>query len=165
MKSIDYWLDKLELEPHPEGGYFKEIYRSEDIIKKSALKDRFGGDRVYYTSIYFLITSDNHSKFHKVMADELWHFLYGSPIKMHFIDKHGRDYIVNLGIDLENGEQPTFAVPHETWMAAEVTEKDSYALVGCTTAPGFEFDDFVMADKKDLIKKYPELKDIINKFT
>ncbi len=165
MKDEKYWINHLDLLPHPEGGYFKEVYRSQEILNQSALDERFKGNRVYYTSIYFLITSNNPSKFHKVMADELWHFLYGNKIKMHFIDRNGNYYTVKLGLDIENGESPTHLVPHNTWMAAEIISDDSYGLVGCTTAPGFEFDDFIMADRSKLSDNYPDLKSIIHKYT
>jgi predicted cupin superfamily sugar epimerase len=165
MKTKEYWIKILNLKPHPEGGFYNEIYRSDEFIKKQCLDERFKGDRVFYTSIHFLIDNDNISKFHKVMADEIWHFHTGSALRLHFIDQNGIYESVKIGLNAENGEKLTHTVKHQTWMAAEVINKQDYSLVGCTTAPGFEFEDFVMADRNELFNLSPNNKRIIEIFT
>lgn len=164
MKSIEYWKNKLNLEDHPEGGFFSEFYRSQGFIPKEVLPERFSDKRNYSTAIYFLITSTNNSKFHKINADEMWHFYYGSPVKIHLIDLDGNYSYELLGLDLDKGQLPAVVIPHQTWMAAETIDDDSYSLVGCTSAPGFDYADFVMATKNELLELNSEIKDIIQKF-
>lgn len=165
MKDKKHWIDKLNLSEHIEGGFFREVYRSHDVLQKSSLPERFKGDRVLSTSIYYLVTGKNPSKFHKVMADEIWHFFYGSSLRIHLIDKAGKYDVLKLGLNIDLGEEPTVVVPHQVWMAAEVVDAESYGLVGCTTAPGFEYEDFIMADIEDLLNIAPEKSDLILKFT
>lgn len=158
-----YWKNKLGLREHPEGGFFKEVYKSDGVIKKESLPARYSGDRHYSTSIYFLITSDNFSAFHKIKSDETWHFYYGSPLNLHILDKPGNYSLIKLGSNPENGEIFQFTVNNGDWFAAEVGENDSYSLAGCTVSPGFDYNDFELGKKNELIKLYPEHSEIIIK--
>ena len=158
------WINKLNLSKHPEGGYFSEIYRSGELIDSNALPERYSGDRCFSTSIYFMITDSSPSKFHKILSDEIWHFHDGAGLIIHLIDKEGNYSTVNLGRDICK-EKPQAVIPHGTWMAAEVNGKENFSLIGCTSAPGFEFDDFQMADRKDLIDISPDNEELINKLT
>ncbi|MEM6719032.1 MAG: cupin domain-containing protein [Bacteroidota bacterium] len=163
--QIQQLVESLQLLPHPEGGFYKEVYRSEKLIAKNALPDDFSGDRSYCTSIYFLLTSENFSAFHRIKQDEIWHFYEGSSLSVHVIDAEGNYTEHKVGMDFSKGEQPQLVVPAGCWFASSVTEKDSYAFVGCTVAPGFDFDDFELANRKELQAAYPTHAAIIYRLT
>lgn len=165
MNSFNYWIEKLNLQPHPEGGYFAEVYKSDEFINKENLPKRYSRPRAYSTSIYFLITSENFSSFHRIKSDETWHFYYGSAIKLHIIDEKGSYFIIKLGNNLDNEEVFQFTIKRGVWFAAEVINADSYSLIGCTVSPGFDYDDFELGKRKMLIKEYPEYELIIKKLT
>ena len=158
-------IEQLGLQEHPEGGYFKETYRSNGIISNDELGDKFVGDRNQCTGIYFLLTSEKFSAFHKVNQDEMWHYYKGSPIKLHTITSDGSYSFVMIGNDFSSGETPQHVVKGGDWFAAEVIDKDAYCLVGCTVAPGFDFADFTLPKRDDLIDMFPEHKTIISKLT
>lgn len=155
----------LNLVPHPEGGFFRETYRSEGIIPVDSMKAGFSGDRNYSTAIYFLLTADNFSAFHRVRQDEFWHFHQGSPIELHMLTEDGNHSSVQISNALEMGHIPQFVVPGGNWFAAEVRGKDNFALVSCTVSPGFDFDDFELATRAGLIADYPEHSELITRFT
>ncbi len=158
-------INKLELQEHPEGGYFKETYRSPGVIPNNVLSTNFKGDRNESTAIYFLLTSEKFSAFHKINQDEAWHFYKGAPLKLHIISKEGNYSFIMIGNDLENGEVPQYIVKGGDWFAAEVLQKDAYTLVGCTVAPGFDFADFVLPKREEMINLFPTHKEIITKLT
>lgn len=157
-------VTKLNMLPHPEGGYYKEEYRSEGIIP-NALLPHFNGDRNYCTSIYFLLTSDNFSGFHRIKQDEVWHFYSGAPLAVHVIDLNGNYTKHLIGMDIENGYFPQLTVPANCWFASSVETENSYSFVGCTVAPGFDFKDFELAIQNELTAIYPQHKVIISKLT
>ncbi|AXG70985.1 hypothetical protein KORDIASMS9_03240 [Kordia sp. SMS9] len=163
--AINKLVQNLQLLPHPEGGFYKEVYRSKTMIPKEALPANFSGDRSYCTSIYFLLTSENFSAFHRIKQDEIWHFYGGSSLSVHVMDASGTYTEYKVGMDFDNGEQPQLVVPAGCWFASSVAKKDSYAFVGCTVAPGFDFDDFELADRAALQEEYPQHSDIIHKLT
>lgn len=158
-------IEHLHLSPHPEGGYYREVYRSKGIVPHAALKNAFDGDRNYCTSIYFLLTSDNFSAFHRLKQDEVWHFYAGSPLYIHVINPDGTYQRNELGLDLTTGIAPQFVVPAGRWFASSVKEPNSFSLVGCTVAPGFDFADFEMADRNELMVEYPQHSQIITELT
>lgn len=155
-------VEQLNMLPHPEGGYYKEEYRSKDIISNLP---NFSGDRNYCTSIYFLLTSANFSGFHRIKQDEIWHFYSGSPLAVHVIDLDGNYTKHIIGMNIENNQFPQLTVPANCWFASSVENEDSYSFVGCTVAPGFDFDDFELAKREDLIKEYPQHEELITKLT
>lgn len=165
MNTVQKIIDKLKLQPHPEGGYFRETYRSAGFISEDSLSSEFIGDRNYSTCIYFLLTSETFSAFHRINQDEIWHFYKGSPLKLHMISEEGIYSYVTIGNNFEKGELPQFVVPAKCWFAAEVVNKNSFTLSGCTVSPGFDFRDFEMPKRKDLISKFPHYQTIITKFT
>ena len=165
MKNADYWIERLELQPHPEGGYFKETYRSNEVILEHALPERFKGRRVFSTCIYFLLLPNEYSAFHSIQQDEVWHFYAGSPLTIHIIDQQGHYSALKLGNDFEKGESFQTVVPAGCWFAASVDNASECALTGCTVAPGFDFADFEMADRKKLIALYPDHREIIERYT
>ena len=163
--EIKQLVKSLALLPHPEGGFYKEVYRSNQVIAQEVLPDDFSGDRSYCTSIYFVLTSDNFSAFHRIKQDEIWHFYGGSCLSVHVIDASGAYTEHKLGMNLTQGERPQLVVPGGCWFASSVPAKNSYAFVGCTVAPGFEFDDFELAERTVLQKAYPKYSEIIHKLT
>ena len=165
MDRIKELINSLELTKHPEGGFYKETYRSEGKIQQSVLSDKFSGDRNYSTGIYFLLTSDNFSAFHRIKQDEMWHFYEGSPLVVHMIDPQGNYSFQKIGLALEDEQVPQYVVPKGIWFASEVLDSDSYSFVGCTVSPGFDFDDFELADKKLLSDEFPKHLQIIDRLT
>ncbi len=165
VEVVNQIIEKLKLAEHPEGGYYKEVYRSEMLISNKELGKSFNGDRNVSTSIYFLLTSDTFSAFHKIKQDELWHFYKGTAIEIHIIHLDGKYERKIVGTDLLNHEVPQVVIPANTWFAAKVIQDDSYGLVGCTVAPGFDFRDFELANTLDLRAAFPEYSELIQKFT
>ena len=164
--NIDKIIKELKLEPHPEGGYFRETYRSEGKINNNnSLEKNYTGNRNYSTCIYFLLTSDNFSALHRIKQDEIWHFYDGSPIKLHTISESGVHETHIIGNNLSKGEIPQFVVPGGFWFGAEVIDQNSYSLVGCTVSPGFSFEDFELKSEKELTSLFPNQKEIISKLT
>lgn len=165
IKEVNDIIERLNLIPHPEGGFYKETYRSEGSITNSNLDANFIGNRNYCTGIYFLLTSENFSAFHKINQDEMWHFYKGSPIRIHVISSEGVYFNVVVGNNFENAEIPQFVVKAQDWFAAEVVDKNSFSLVGCTVSPGFDFRDFKMPLREELLQLFPEQHKIITRFT
>lgn len=164
MSQIERIIETLQLSPHPEGGYFRETYRSVGVIEKEGLSDSYTGARNFSTGIYFLLTSDTFSAFHKIHQDEMWHFYDGGCIRLHMITPDGMHSEIRIGRDLENGELPQFVVPGGYWFAAEVAY-GSFALAGCTVAPGFDFADFTMPSRSELMDQFPQHETIIQRLT
>ena len=163
MRNAEYWIKHLNLLPHQEGGYFKEVYRSVEEIKRSSLPDRFPGDRAFSTSIYFLLEKGDFSAFHKIKSDELWHFYDGAPISIHVINDNGILTTYKLGLSPENKIMPQVTIFANQWFAAE--SLGDFSLVGCTVSPGFDFNDFEIAERNNLINLHKEHKKIIEQFT
>jgi len=165
MNDAQYWIDKLDLEPHIEGGYFKETYRSVENIDKHALPERFNGDHSFCTAIYFLLHSNDFSAFHRIKQDELWHFYMGDPLIIHIIDWQGNYLQKKLGMNLDNGEVFQAMVTHGSWFGARLKARGSFALVDCTVAPGFDFADLEIAERDVLVNLFPEHRQIIEQLT
>jgi len=157
--------NKFQMLPHPEGGYFKEMYRSDEEIIQEHLPDRYVGKRKFSTAIYFMLAGEQFSALHRIKSDEMWHFYTGSSLTVYVIDETGNLSEIKLGTDFEKGEIPQAVVKRNCWFGAKINEKDSYSLVGCTVAPGFHFDDFEMGDRKKLIELFPQHKEVIVKLT
>jgi uncharacterized protein len=161
--TADFWIKNLQLLPHPEGGYFREVFRSPETISAGALPERYKSEHSFATSIYFLLKSDQISTFHRLKSDEIWYFYDGSPITVYIIDKEGKLSQNIVGRNILNNEQLQLVIPHECWFAAKVVRKDSYTLVGCNVAPGFDFNDFELAEKSELIECFPQHQELISK--
>jgi len=162
-QKAKYYIQKLQLEKHPEGGYFREVYRSGEIISIDAPKKNF--KRNVSTSIYFLLEGTQISKFHRLKSDELWHFYDGGSVKVYVIDEKGKLTEIILGKKIKEGEVFQTVIKNNNWFAAEVINKRSFALIGCTVSPGFDFSDFELANRKYLLETFPKHKSIISKFT
>lgn len=159
MKSAEHWIKTLNLQPHPEGGYFSETYRATEHIAHNALPPRFSGSRVFSTAIYFLLTSTTISAFHRIQSDELWFFHAGNPLTIHTLSPNGQHHPHIIGPD----GPFQIAVPTGHWFGAEVTQ--DHALVSCTVAPGFDFADFELANRQTLIAQYPQHHALITRLT
>ena len=162
IKAIKY-IKQLGLKKHPEGGYFKEVYRSGEIILPKHLPNRFKTSRNFSTSIYFLLEGKHFSAFHLLQSDEIWHFYDGSPVIVYVIDKRGNLILKKIGRGKDCDFQ--FAIKRNNWFAAELADKKSFALFGCTVSPGFEFDDFKLGEREQLRGKFPKHKSLINRLT
>ncbi len=165
LKSFDYWIEKLQLQPHPEGGYFNEIYRSAETVSSDSLPERYNTEHSFSTSIYFLLKSGQCSKFHRLQSDEIWHFYYGSPVRLYQISPEGNYSELLLGNDPEKRHDLQLVIKAGSWFAAEPVERESYSLVGCTVAPGFDFNDFELGNREQLLKLFPVHKEIIEKLS
>jgi hypothetical protein len=164
-KNAKYWIEKLRLEAHPEGGYFRQNYRSDVIIAREALPAGFAGARAASTAIYFLLQGQGFSAFHRLRSDELWHFYAGARVVVHVIDPQGRYSSIRLGNDPEAGETLQAVVRAGSWFGSHVADWKSFALVGCTVAPGFDFADFEMGKRVELVREYPQHREIIEQLT
>lgn len=165
LKKVKYYIKNLGLKKHPEGGYFNEVYRSSEIIKKVNLPKRFNGNRNYSTSIYFLLDEENISHLHKIKSDEIWHFYGGSAIRIYTIKNNGELNTDLLGRNISKGEQLQVIIKKGNCFCAEVVDKNKFGLVGCTVSPGFDFEDFTLGKRDNLLKKFPKHKKIIKRFT
>lgn len=154
------WAEKLQLEPHVEGGYFREIYESNQRIKEA---DR--EERKLYTSIYFLLEHLNPSHFHRLTVDEIWYFHAGNPLTIHMIHPNGRYETIELGIDLPNGPLLQYRVPAGVIFGSSVEVIDGFSVVSCMCGPGFTYEDFKLFPRNELLDKYPEHRKIIERLT
>lgn len=167
-KTAEQWIDALKLVPLPEeGGWYNEVYRSDETIQQAALPARFAGERCFATSIYYLLKSDEFSAFHRIQQEEIWHFYEGSPLIVHEIDLSGNYTAHRLGRDFDAGERFQLTIPRGHLFASSVIEsaRDSFSLVACSVSPGFEFIDFEAPKREVLLKAYPQHADIIQKLT
>jgi hypothetical protein len=165
MLTSQYWIEQLNLKPHPEGGFFRQTYRAPLVIEQSALPPAFRGPRSASTAIYFLLAGEQFSALHRLAADEVWHFYAGAALLVHSIDLHGNRNVIKLGQNLEAGEQFQCVVPAGHWFGSHLEQPHTYALVGCTVAPGFDFADFELAERSGLIAQYPQHRDLIDRLT
>jgi predicted cupin superfamily sugar epimerase len=148
-QSASYWIKHLALQPHPEGGYYKEIFRSVQRVLRQ------GNDSVNQacTSIYYLLEGTDYSGFHRLLSDEIWYFHKGVPLSLHLIDENGQHQAVELSDDVSGNL--SIAIPGGIWFAAEIPSKNGFTLASCAVAPGFDFGEFEMAKKTEITKTYP----------
>ncbi|OGQ17885.1 MAG: hypothetical protein A3B70_02680 [Deltaproteobacteria bacterium RIFCSPHIGHO2_02_FULL_40_11] len=166
MKNYEKIIKTLGLEPHPEGGYFKETYRSDLLISKEGLKNIYSGSRCASTFAYFILTNDQPKSFlHQLKSDEMFHLYDGGPLDVLLLYPNGDGAIQTLGKDLEKGERPQTLIPKGTWFGALLNRSASYALIGCTVSPGFEFEDFTLEVPEDLKAKYSDFSEMIESLT
>jgi predicted cupin superfamily sugar epimerase len=164
-KNAQYWIDRLELSPHPEGGHYRQTYKSDLTIVRSALPTGFNGDLAASTAIYFLLDGRNFSAFHRIASDELWHFYAGRTLVVYVIDPEGHAHELLLGHRPEAEEVFQAVVKAGCWFAARLKDEAGFALVGCTVAPGFDFADFELATRSQLIQDYPAHQQLIVELT
>ena len=158
MKAKDI-IEQLQLIPHPEGGYYRQTYRSEKNIIVSE-----GINRHLSTAIYYLLEDNDRSHFHRIKSDELWFFHTGEPLEIISIINNKLSTII-LGNDLTKGESPQALIPANTWFGARLKNGTGFSLVSCTVAPGFDFADFELAKREELVTQFPHLKEVVEMFT
>lgn len=163
-------IKKFNLLPHPEGGYYKETYRSAGFFETAA--QQFPNNRNYCTAIYFLIEPGNFSALHRIKSDEIWHFYEGDALEVIEIDLQGNLIYTHVGSDILNGQQYQYMVKAGHWFGSRVLKNTTtikpsagFSFVGCTVSPGFDFNDFEMASREELTKQYPEHAQIILELT
>ena len=159
------WVAALGLQPHPEGGHFRETYRSPEALAATALPGRFGASRALSTAIYYLLKAGDHSRLHRLLADEVWHLYEGGPLHLHMITVSGDYRRLTLGRDVDRGETYQCVVPNGCWFGAEPGEGAAFVLVGCTVAPGFDFADFEMGTRGALLAAFPQHRELVMRFT
>jgi uncharacterized protein len=163
--TVEQLVRRLQLARHPEGGWFRESYRSSQVVSATSLPERFGGVRSYCTSIYFLLERGDISALHRIKSDEIWHFYAGATLTVQVITPEGAHLEMRLGSDLASGASFQAVVPAGCWFGAEVSGTGDYSLVGCTVAPGFDFADFEMGERDELLRHYPAHAEMIRRLT
>jgi uncharacterized protein len=163
--TAGYWIEKLQLTTHIEGGAFREVYRSAITAPVDILPDTFTGHRNFCTSIYFLLQQGQFSAFHRISSDEIWHFYYGDTLIVYEIDARGALTEHRLGSNFEAGESFQCVIAAGNWFASAVAPDAEYALVGCTVSPGFDFTDFELAKADELAKTFPQHEQLIRRLS
>ena len=154
-------IESFKLIQHPEGGWYRENYRSGEEIEATGLPERFGNKRSLSTAIYFLLEAGNFSAFHRIKSDECWHFYAGDPLEVLILAEENNLQVITLGNNPEAGELFQYVVPAGCWFASRPAAGSSFSFVGCTVSPGFDFDDFELASASILSREYPAQQEII----
>lgn len=157
--TAQYFIDKLDMQKHVEGGYYKESLVSPENI---TTEDR--GERKLWTSIYFLLETGDVSHFHRLKSDEVWYYHSGSPLTIYMLSPEGELTTHQLGLDIEKGQLPQVVVP-KNYIFGSAQNEEGYALVGCMVAPGFDFSDFELFTREKLLSQYKQHEEIIIKLT
>ena len=158
-------IEKLDLKPHPEGGFYRETWRSQETIPAGGLPERYGGTRSLGTAIYYLLTADTFSSFHRLKSDEVFHFYAGDPVRMVNIHPDSGRQVIILGPDIERGQVFQHVVRRGIWQGACLSEGGSWALMGCTVAPGFDFMDYEQGARDELLEQFPGCEEDILRLT
>jgi predicted cupin superfamily sugar epimerase len=159
-------IEHLNLQPHPaEGGWFNETYRSSEQLQPGQLPERYSGTRSISTCIYYMLTPDTFSAMHRLASDEIFHFYLGDPVEMLQISPDGNHEIITIGSDLFNGMEPQVVVPAGYWQGSRLKPGGSFALLGTTVAPGFDFIDFDDGTREELTAIYPACAEMITALT
>ena len=153
----------FDMAPHPEGGFYRETYRSAGSIPAEALP-AFSGARSYSTAILFLLRQGEVSRLHRIRQDELWHFYLGDPLRLVMISPEGRQAEVVLGQDVTRGQLLQWAVPAGYWFGETPAPGSAFSLVGCTVAPGFDFADFELGERETLQRLFPDARELVERF-
>lgn len=156
MNKVQEYIEQLKLISHPEGGYYASTYKSGEVVSAACLPERFKGERVFSTAIFFLLEGFQYSAFHRIKSDELWHYYDGCALNIYVIHPTGEGVILKLGSDLEKGESFQQLVPAGCWFASKPVMRDGFTLAGCTVSPGFDFADLEMAQKSILLSLFPQ---------
>jgi len=164
-RDAEFYINELQLKKHVEGGYYLETYRSAIELPRQSLSRNFAGSRSASTCIYFLLELGQFSAFHKISSDEIWHFYDGDPLDIFEIGEDGNLVTHKLGRDISNGERLQVVIPAGRWFGSRVAGSGTFSLVGCTVAPGFDFADFILADRHKLTTLYPALHALIAEMT
>ncbi|HEV3119313.1 MAG TPA: cupin domain-containing protein [Gemmataceae bacterium] len=166
MISAQDLIAALGLKPLlPEGGYYRETYRSEDELPAGAVAGRFRQGRAVASAIYYLLTADTFSALHRLPADEIYHFYLGDPVVMLQLLPSDEGRFSTLGTEVLRGQSPQVIVPAGTWQGSYLVPGGNFALLGATMAPAFDFSDYEPADRDELLARYPAFADEIARLT
>lgn len=154
MKTAKAMIEAHDLQPHPEGGFYRETFRS-NITVQTAFGPRSAG-----TAILYLLSGTDVSRFHRIDADEIWHFHEGCPLAIHSLLPEGA-----AKVDYLSPNNPQVVVKAGVWFGAELLSLQSYGLAGCTVSPGFEFSGFELADRATLMAGWPNVHEVIARLT
>jgi predicted cupin superfamily sugar epimerase len=157
LRTAAQWITTLNLQPHPEGGFYREVFRSEQSVRR----ENSAETKQACTSIYYLLEGNDFSGFHRLKSDELWYFHKGSPLLIHVINEQG-EYSTHELSDTETGSL-SVAIKANLWFASEIPSKTDFALVSCAVAPGFDFSEFEMAKKAQMTTQYPQHSALLNR--
>ena len=164
-RNAGYWINKLNMAEHPEGGCFAPVFRASEQIGREGLPNRFTGNRAIVSSIYYLLEKGRFSAFHRLKSVEIWSFFEGGPLTIHILDPHGDLTEKKLGRNFNKGESFHVAIEAGNWFAAEQRGPGEFSLVGCTVAPGFDYEDMEVAGRAKLLARYPQHQEIIERLT
>ncbi len=164
-EQVEQLIQALQLRPHPEGGFFRETYRSTEQLHSNALSDRYVGPRAVSTCIYYMLTRISFSVMHRVASDEIYHFYTGQALEMLLLYPSGKSEVVIIGSDVSAGQVPQFVIPNGVWQGSRVAGAGEFALVGATVAPGFDFADFEEGSYEQLAGQFPERADLLRALT
>lgn len=156
-KEAAMLVRKLVLEKHPEGGYFKQTYRSDTIVNIEG----YDGQRNISTAIYYMLVGEQFSAFHRIRSDEIWHYYAGGPIILYAIDNESKLSRTKIG----KSGMPQAVIKAGTWFAAALESRKSYCLLGCTVSPGFDYRDWERGKRDELASMYPKHKKLIDRYT
>ena len=160
--TIDELKTWLHLQPLlPEGGFFAETYRADEVSPAEALPERYGAPRAYGTAIYYLLTPETFSALHRLRSDEIYHFYLGDPVELFQLLPDGTGRVVRLGTALAQGERPQTMVLHGVWQGSRLAPGGQWALLGTTVAPGFDPADFEAGEREALLAAYPAFREWI----
>ena len=153
MQTLNSLVEGLSLLPHPEGGFYREMYRSPTIVRADGSEQKSA-----YTSIYYLLASEDFSSWHRIKSDETWYFHSGCDVIIYFFDENKELQTIQLGLDSQCLQA---TIPANTWFAAKPISQNSFCLVSCAVAPGFEFEDFEIGQRDSLLKEFDRSLDSI----
>lgn len=162
-RTAEEWAEALELRPHPEGGWYRETWRAKETIPRDSLPNGFGGDRSAGTCIYFLLRGEHPSRLHRIASDEIWHWYQGSPISVHVFLDDGSHREIVLGPDIASGQAFQAVVPAGAWFGA--MSRGEWSLCGCTVSPGFDFADFQLATRLEMLGRFPGHRELVELLT
>lgn len=168
MLTAKELIEHLKLEPLPvEGGYFRQTYRSDETLARSALPGRYPSERVFGTAIYYLLSDepDCFSALHRLPTEELYHFYLGDPVELLLLHADGRTERVVLGAEIFGAQQVQFVVPRGVWQGSRLIQGRRWALLGTTMAPGYDPSDFEGGEREALIQRYPQEAELIRALT
>lgn len=165
MQNADYYISRLQMTAHPEGGHYKEVYRSPEHITDAEVSFTYQETRPLATSIYFLLRSGEVSHFHRLVQDELWYYHAGSPLTVSVIHPDGSYQEHHIGPNLDAGQSLQAIIPGGSIFGSWAHQPDTFSLVGCMVTPGFDFRDFELFTTSQLLAQYPAHESIIRKLT
>ena len=158
-------IEKLDLKPHREGGFYAESWRAPERLAVNALPPRYSGARSISTAIYYLITPESFSRLHRLRSDEIFHFYLGDPVEFLLLGAEGKGTTILVGPDVMADQVPQLVVRRGTWQGARLVPGGRFALLGTTMAPGFEYDDFEEGRRPELVAAFPAYRKAIEELS